>query len=630
MAAASPDLPPQRGLRARRLFPALLAAAAPIDLRIVGRTLLHAALVGAGAGVVGALFFAALELVERLLLGSLAGYEPLRAAGEKFLTGHQPGLFRPYLLLFLPALGALASGLLTTRFAPEAKGGGGDAMIEAFHHRAGVLRPRLLWVKSLASILTLGTGGAGGREGPTMQLGGVLGSVIGRALQVSARERRILMVAGVAAGISAVFRTPLGAALLATEVLYRDDFESDALIPALLASVISYSVFIYFFGESTLFSHARNFPFVPAHLLLYGGLSLLIALVATLFLKTLRAVQRYTERSFLPLWARPAMGGLALGVFATSLILLARTYLRLPDHGIGILGGGYGAAQLAITGAKWLPAGWAGVELLLLLCGAKIIATSLTVGSGGSAGDFAPSLAIGALFGGAFGRAAELLMEDGRIDPGAFALVGMGTFYGGIAHVPLSALVMVCELAGSYDLLVPMMLAQGIAFVALRGQSLYPAQLPAQRDSPAHATDALDVLKSMLVGDVMIAGRSFVSFHQGDPARELIRKAADAGWQDVFPVLDPAGKLVGMITSDVIRLIASDRELEPWTIAADAMQPPVAIGPQDDLRAATEKMLDNNLRAVPVTTAEGHIVGFLDEADIRKAYLDATSRKVIE
>ena len=177
-----------------------LAAAAPIDLRIVGRTLLHAALVGAGAGIVGALFFAALELVERLLLGSLAGYEPLRASGEKFLTGHQPGLFRPYLLLFLPALGALASGLLTTRFAPEARGGGGDAMIEAFHHRAGVLRPRLLWVKSLASILTLGTGGAGGREGPTMQLGGVLGSVIGRALQVSARERRILMVAGVAAG----------------------------------------------------------------------------------------------------------------------------------------------------------------------------------------------------------------------------------------------------------------------------------------------------------------------------------------------------------------------------------------------------------------------------------------------
>jgi CIC family chloride channel protein len=630
MATASPNAPPPRGLRARRLFPALLAAAAPIDLRIVGRTLLHAALVGAAAGLVGALFFAALEMIERLLLGTLAGYETLRAGGEKFLSGHQPGVYRPYLLLFLPGLGALACGLLTARFAPEARGGGGDAMIEAFHHRAGFLRARLIWVKSLASILTLGTGGAGGREGPTMQIGGVLGSVIGRALHVSTRERRILMVAGVAAGISAVFRTPLGAALLATEVLYRDDFESDALIPALLASVVSYSVFIYFFGESTLFTHSRNFPFVPAHLVLYGALSLLIALVATLFLKTLRAVQRYTERSFLPLWARPALGGLALGVFATPIIVLAGTYLTTPGHGIGVLGGGYGAAQVAIAGASWLPSGWGGVQLLLLLCGAKIIATSLTVGTGGSAGDFAPSLAIGALFGGAFGRAAELLLEDGRIDPGAFALVGMGTFYGGIAHVPLSALVMVCELAGSYDLLVPMMLAQGIAFIALRRQSLYPAQLPTQRDSPAHTSDALDVLKAMKVGDVMMAGRSYVSFRPGDPASELIRKAADASWQDVFPVLDPTGKMVGMITSDVIRVIASDRELEPWTIAADAMQPPVVIGAEDELRSAMEAMLDNNLREVPVTGAEGRIIGFLDEADIRKAYLDATSRRALE
>jgi CIC family chloride channel protein len=134
----------------------------------------------------------------------------------------------------------------------------------------------------------------------------------------------------------------------------------------------------------------------------------------------------------------------------------------------------------------------------------------------------------------------------------------------------------------------------------------------------------------MKVGDVMTAGRSFVHFRPVDPASELIRKASDASWQDVFPVLDPAGKMVGMITSDVIRLIASDRELEPWTIAADAMQPPVAIGPQDDLRLATEKMLDNNLREVPVTSGEGRIVGFLDEADIRKAYLDATSRKALD
>ena len=176
--------------------------------------------------------------------------------------------------------------------------------------------------------------------------------------------------------------------------------------------------------------------------------------------------------------------------------------------GLGLFGGGYGAVQVAISGASWLPGGWAGVRLLLLLSIAKIFAASLTIGSEGSAGDFAPSLAIGGLFGGAFGRAVQLLMHDPRIDPGAFALVGMGAFYGGIAHVPLSALVLVCEMAGNYDLLVPLMLTQGIVFVALRRRALYDAQVPTQSDSPVHR-DALlkDVLASKRVEDLMTTGR---------------------------------------------------------------------------------------------------------------------------
>ena len=147
----------------------------------------------------------------------------------------------------MPALGAIGSGLVTT-LAPETRGGGGDAMIDAFHHGGGVIRRRVMWIKGIASILTLGAGGAGGREGPTMLIGGALGSAVSRWLGISERERRILLVAGVAAGIAAVFRTPLGAALFAAEVLYRDDFESDALIPAVLASVIAYSVVISLFG----------------------------------------------------------------------------------------------------------------------------------------------------------------------------------------------------------------------------------------------------------------------------------------------------------------------------------------------------------------------------------------------
>jgi CIC family chloride channel protein len=475
----------------------------------------------------------------------------------------------------------------------------------------------------VASILTLGSGGAGGREGPTMQMGSAIGSAVARVLRVGTRERRILLVAGVAAGISAVFRTPLGAALLATEILYRDDFESDALIPALLASVVSYSVFISLFGESTLFAHADRYPFVPAHLPLYAALALVVAVVATAFLRVLRAVQAIAKRLQVPAWAKPGLGGLALGVLMAPLVAFYGPRLGSPGQGFGILGGGYGAAQLAITGASWLPSGWQGVQLLVLLGVVKLLAASLTVGSGGSAGDFAPSLALGALFGGAFGQAVQLITGDARIDPGAFALVGMGTFYGGIAHAPLASLVLVCELTGSYDLLVPLMLAGGIAFVALRRQSLYPAQVPTRRDSPAHALPKLDLLGSMRVADTMITDRPLLSFEPRTPAPEILQRVTETPWQDVFPVLDAEGKLVGMITPEVLRILGSDRELG-FTVAADAMHPPVVLRPQDDLRAASQSMLDNRVRELPVVDAAGRIVGILDEADVGKAYLDAT------
>jgi CIC family chloride channel protein len=467
----------------------LLASSSPLAFTHIGRTLLHAAVVGAAAGLVGAAFFAALEYLQRLLLEDLGGYHPLKAAGENFLSGNGAHLFRPWLLIFLPALGALGSGLIS-QLAPETRGGGGDAMIEAFHHRGGFIRARVIWVKALASLLTLGSGGSGGREGPTMLIGGALGSLVGRLLPVGAKERRILMIAGVAAGIAAVFRTPLGAALLAVEILYRDDFESDALIPAVLASVVAYSVVISIYGESTLFNQPSRFPFIPRHLWLYGLMALAVSMLAILFVRTLSSIQTVTAHLPLPEWAKPAVGGLGLGIFAVPLIMLIGWNVHQPGQGIGLIGGGYGAVQVAISGADWLPIGWSGVALLSGLCFAKIFASSLTIGTGGSAGDFAPSLVIGGLFGGAFGRAVQLLSNDPRINPAAFALVAMGTFYGGLAHAPLSSLIIVCELAGIYDLLVPLMLAEGIAFVALRNRSLYPAQLGNRRHSPSQLDES--------------------------------------------------------------------------------------------------------------------------------------------
>jgi chloride channel protein, CIC family len=624
---ARPSALPRPVRRRLTAFARLLGATrAPVELQILGRVLLHAALVGAAAGLLGSLFFAGVEAMQRAALEAWAGYVPLRAGGEQILgevQKHSP--FHPWLLVFVPAIGALLGGAISTWLAPETLGGGSDAIIEAFHQNRGLVRKRVAFVKAIVSILTLGMGGSGGREGPTMQMGGSLGSLVGQLLRVTDRERRILLVAGTAAGMAAVFRTPLGAALLAVEILHRDDFEADALVPSVLASVVSYSVFIAFFGERTLFSHALTYPFVPIHLPLYALLAVVVSVVANAFLSTMRWVQAATARLRAPAWCKPGIGGLALGVFATPIIVAIGPHLGQPGQGLGILGGGYGAAQLAITGANWFPTGWRGVELLALLGAIKIVATCLTVGTGGSAGDFGPSLVIGGLFGGAFGQAAQALLHDPRIEPGAFALVGMGTFYGGLAHVPIASLVMTCELAGSYDLLVPLMLAEGIAFVALRRRSLYRAQLPTKRDSPAHREDLiLDVLTGVRVGDVLVRDRPYAKFTTRTPAREVIQKAAATTWQDVFPVLDEQGKLVGIVLSDVLRTMAANPDLGEFAIAHDLMVPPASVQDSDDLQRALQAILEHGLREIVVVGQDGRIVGFLDEAEITRVYQNAT------
>jgi CIC family chloride channel protein len=612
--------------RARAYLPIFFAAASPLDLRILGRMLWRAALVGAAAGLLGAAFFAGVEYLQRLLLDELAGYTVLRAHGETFAAGPPSGNFRPWILWILPAIGGLVCGLLT-RSVPEARGGGSDTMMEAFHVRGGLIRRRVIGVKTLASVATLGTGGAGGREGPTMLVGGAIGSVVGRVLHVSTRERRILLIAGVAAGISAVFRTPLGAALLAVEVLYKDGFESDALIPSVLASVVAYSIVISIFGESTLFSHSPRFPFVAAHLPLYAFLAIVLSACAIGFLRVFRAVHRAADALPGPIWLRPALGGLALGILATPIVMLVGDQLGAQGQGLGILGGGYGAAQTAITGASWLPAGWNAVGLLCLLAGAKVLAASLTIGSGGSAGDFAPSLAIGALLGGAFGRAAHLVLGDPSIDPGAFALVGMGVFYGGIAHVPLAALVLVCELAGNYDLLVQLMLALAVAFVVLRKRTLYTAQVASQRESPVHRdTLLLEALQAIRVADLVARSGPHTTFAPATPASEMLVKASDITSQDVFPVIDEDGVLRGLVTADSLRVLAADREGTTWALAADLMIPPVTVTPEDDLRRAAERLVGNGLREIPVLGSDGRIVGFIDEAEIARVYLQAAAR----
>jgi CIC family chloride channel protein len=271
-----------------------------------------------------------------------------------------------------------------------------------------------------------------------------------------------------------------------------------------------------------------------------------------------------------------------------------------------------------------MPIGWALARMLFALCLLKLVAASLTIGSGGSAGDFAPSLVIGGLFGGAFGEVMRLMLQDPAIDPGAFALVGMAAFYAGIARVPLAALVMVSELAGGYDLLVPLMLAIGISYLVLRKRGLHAAQPATRRDSPQHRQAMiLDVLEGVEVGTHMEPLGDALLLAASTSVGEVLRRAA-ASTQEVFPVLDDAGRLAGILSPEAMRRLSAVPSA-PEALARDVMLPPVRVRSDESLRTAITLLLEHHLRELPVTDGDERVIGFIDEAEISQSYLDATA-----
>lgn len=598
---------------------ALLATWRTLDLRRLWQVLLHSLLVGALAGVLACLFFLALEWTKYLFLERLAGVAIPPPGGEIDVTPHDgPAAPIPWLVVAIPAAGGLLVGLIVHHLVPEAKGPGGDAFIDAFHNRGGVVRKRVPALKTLASLLTLSTGGSAGREGPTMQASAGVGSIVAQALRVGPRERRILMVAGAAAGMSAIFRTPLGAALYAVEVLYRDDFETDAIIPAVLASVTGYSIFTTVFGVGHLFTTADYYPFIPEALPLYGLAALGLSLFGATFVRMRHLSEdRFFEPLRLPGWLKPALGGALLGMLA----------LAVPRA----LGTGYGWLQGAIEVHEWVPVSWQGVGMLLGLAVAKMIATSLTIGSGGSGGEFGPSLVIGGLCGGGFGLLFHLLAPEVVPDPGSFALVGMGALFGGIAHVPVSSLIMVCEMTGSYDLLVPLMLTEGITFVLLRRVAIYRRQVRSRLDSAAHRDEVtVDILESLRVDDVFERGAELSEVRARDSLRDVLRVLSGSSWPAVL-VRDAEGRLVGEISLDAVQGAILEEGLDGVLVAADLVGKLPRLSPGDDLHTALHHFLMSGAAVLPVVdpdVPDRPIVGVLTQAHVTKAYDEAIERRL--
>ena len=451
------------------------------ELRHGGKWLFYCAVVGVAAGL-GAVVFDVLSLtVLHFAIEVLAGWELARPVGERPLFAPSSGDRNAGLLVVLPAVGGLLSGAIVAWLAPETAGHGTDAVIDAYHRRGGFLRLRASIVKIVASALTLGSGGSGGREGPIAQIGAGFGSFVATRLRLADADRRVLLAAGMGAGIGSIFRAPLGGALFAAEVLYSStEFEASVLMPACVASIAGYSVFTAIRGSGPLFTTPAFRFDRPLELVAYSVLAVVLVLYGFLYVRGFWGAHRRFERLPIPRVLKPALGGLLTGAIAVAAFRLGGR-----DEALSVLGFGFGIVQRVLDAP--LPV-LVGPGLLAMVALGKIVATSTTVGSGGSGGLFGPSVFIGGCVGGAVGLALHDLFPNVVTQPGSFVVVGMAGFVAGVAKTPIAALIMVSEITGSYSLLIPCTWVCVLTTSLSRRWRLFHMQVPTPADSPANAS----------------------------------------------------------------------------------------------------------------------------------------------
>lgn len=562
-------------------------------------------LIGVVAGLGAIVFFWMLEHGTDLFLGRLVGYLPPTPAGE----GNQAAtvMGRPWALPLVVALGGILSGLFVFLLAPEAEGHGTDAAIGAFHHQGGRVRGRVIPIKTIASAITIGSGGSGGREGPTAQISAGVGSLIGQLLGLDARELRILVAAGIGAGIGSIFRAPLGGAVLSAEILYTHDLEVEALLPSLIASIVGYSIYGAWAGWSPIFGAQPELAFNnPLQLGYYAILGLLCGVVGVLYARTFYGTAHFFHRLPTPRWLNPALAGLLVGGLG----------FVIPQA----LGTGYGWLQLSMSDVFGLP-----IWILLLLPFAKILATALSIGSGGSGGIFGPGMVIGGTLGAAFWRLGHGAMLPGLPpSPAPFAIVAMMALFGGIAHAPLAVMLMVAEMTGNLSLLAPAMIAVGLATLVTGDNTIYSAQLPTRADSPAHrARFSFPLLGSLSARDAMT--RSPVRLLATVPVSEAERCLSEARLLGA-PVVDDHKRLIGAVAIAALEEVP-EAERDATPVAAVMDPNPVSVEPGAALDSVLDLLATRQLAWVPVVDNQ-KLLGIVGAGDIVRTYRTALNWNV--
>jgi len=514
-----------------------------------------------------------------------------------------------YVRIAIPAIGGLIVGPTVYFFAREAKGHGVPEVMYAVALKQGIIRKRIVFIKALVSAICIGTGGSVGREGPIVQIGSAVGSALGQLFNVSANRIRTMVGCGAAAGIAATFNAPMAGSIFAVEIILGE-FEIASFSPIVISAVSATAVSRHYLGDIPAFILPEYILHSSLEFPLYAILGILCALVAvgfTLFLY--RAEDAWDSIKF-PEYLKAVIGGLMMGTMG----------LIFPQ----VLGVGYGAIDLAlmIKLSWWFMA-------LLVLC--KILATSITIGSGGSGGIFAPSLFMGAMAGGTFGAVVHYFFPSVAVSPGAYAVVGMGAVVAATTHGPLQAILIIFEMTGNYKVILPLMITCTISCLVARrlcGESIYTFKL-IRRGINIRGGKEINILSSMYVKNVMYHTVEIVpeTLHLQEFAKGLPESRSNN-----FVVVNDKEEITGVLTFLDYYDDLFNGKLDSQMVVRDIMTPDVVtVSIEDNLGTALEKITAGDFSILPVVSADNPLkmLGILTRRDILEAYDQAVIKKAI-
>lgn len=576
-----------------------------IDIRHPNSIYIHSVLVGIVCGVASMAFSFLMNLLESFFLSlhmqNAAKTENILEKVQ-FATTHTSS---SVIILLLPALGGLAAGLIIHFLCKDASGTGTDEMIHAFHFKEGRINTLTPLYKGIATLFTVPTGGSGGKEGPISLIGAGIGVWVAGLVNAGARARRTLLLAGTAAGLGSVFRSPLGGALTAAEMVYKKDIESDALIPCFISSVTAYLVYISYAGAESAFHIIENHAFYANEIPFYLLLGALCFGFGFLFIKGFNNTISFFGKLKFPAWLKPGIGGLFTGCIA----LLFFEVAGMGNDFLEFVIAGHYPDYFATQGALSVALTCLAIAFL------KIVSTTLTLGSGGSAGIFGPSLFIGAMLGAAVGIFTQIVFPHQNVSIASFMVIGMGAFYAGVAHAPIAGIIMIIEMSGNYSLLPPIIIVSIFTFLLSRRVSFYKNQVDNRFKSPAHSYNMRsDVLEATTLKDQFPEFRTLaVVDEQWD--FEALRHYASQIHASDFAVVDEEWNYKGMIS---LRTITVKKEDQHYPIKKYT-DPIPAVDSSRNLSEALNVILENDIDKVAVTEQD-KLVGYVRYRDIFEAY----------